>query len=684
MKNILFSLAKNKEISIVLMVVFVLFMMIIPLNPEIMDFIIGFNISITVLVLMVVLFMNSATELSSFPSILLVLALFRIGITVSTSRLILMDGDAGNIVTTFGEFVAGGNLVIGIIIFITITIVNFIVVIKGSERVAEVAARFSLDAMPGKQMSIDGDLKAGNITMEQANQKRKNLGIESRLYGAMDGAMKFVKGDSIASIIDILINMVGGLIIGIMQKNLSIAEAGKIYTILTIGDGLVQQIPSLLISLTSGLMITKVSDDDVQENLGQNILKQVFSNPMAIFSSCGLILGLAMVPGMPVGAFGILFVIFAVIGILLYKKFTSKKKDGWLVDDSELPPPNLAEKDVILEVVPISIIFSPKIKELNSFDLIKNAAYALRQSIGNDLGFYIPQVVIKYKKELEQMQYELELFEITEVQGNLYIDHILITTPESQIKDLELGEKFANNLEIGNLNKGFWIKKEYLEVCKNNNIKFITFDEVFFLNIKFYLMQQVSRFMGLQETSQIIKKMTTYQELTRELLKMAPLNKITEVFQRLISEGISLRNFKVILDTMLEWYQREKDSIIITEQVRKSLGKQIAFKFSNGGYLFNNVILSKDLEDMVRDSIRYTDTGSYLALDPRITENILNNLEQIIIDNKSLENIVIITDYDIRRYLRSIIEKKFPDIVVLSYQELEGHANYNNVGIIEY
>jgi type III secretion protein V len=260
--KILNFFAKNGEFSVVILILFVLSMMVIPLPHELLDFIIAFNIGLTVVVLMVVIYMTSPLHLTSFPTILLMLAMLRIGITVSTSRLILLDGYAGKIITTFGEFVVGGNLIVGVIIFVIITIINFIVITKGSERVAEVAARFSLDAMPGKQMSIDSDLRAGNIDMTQANIKRKELGLESKLYGAMDGAMKFVKGDAIASIIDILINLVGGLIIGMVQRGMPFGDAIKTYSILTIGDGLVQQIPALIVSLTAGMMITRVSDEE--------------------------------------------------------------------------------------------------------------------------------------------------------------------------------------------------------------------------------------------------------------------------------------------------------------------------------------------------------------------------------------------------------------------------------------
>ncbi|MFN7094778.1 MAG: FHIPEP family type III secretion protein, partial [Burkholderiales bacterium] len=318
--NKFLALTQNKELSIVFLVLIVLCMLIIPLPTEVMDVLIMFNITVSIIVLMVVIYMDSPLKLTAFPSILLILAMLRIGITISTSRLILLDADAGKIVETFGNFVVSGSLVVGVVIFTMITIINFIVITKGSERVAEVAARFSLDAMPGKQMSIDSDLRSGTIDMEEANQRRKDLNLESKLYGAMDGAMKFVKGDAIASIIDILVNLVGGFIVGIVEHDMTLGKSISTYSILTIGDGLVQQIPTLLVSLTAGMMITKVSDESEQLNLGESVLKQVFSNRKAIIASSIMLIIMALVPGMPSVTIGVFFVILLIIIKFMHKK----------------------------------------------------------------------------------------------------------------------------------------------------------------------------------------------------------------------------------------------------------------------------------------------------------------------------------------------------------------------------
>lgn len=682
--RMLSSLANNRELSIVILIVLVLLMMIVPLATVVMDSIIALNMGLTVLVLMVVIYMRSSIGLTAFPSILLVLTLLRIGITVSTSRLILLDGNAGEIVTTFGEFVVGGNLVVGVIIFVIITIINFMVITKGSERVAEVAARFSLDAMPGKQMSIDSDLKAGNITMEQAIQKRRNLGLESKLYGAMDGAMKFVKGDAIASMIDILINLIGGLIIGVVQRDLSFSDALTTYSILTVGDGLVQQVPALLISLTSGIMITRVNDDEDEKNMGQSILTQVFQDYKPIFASCGLLAVLAIIPGMPTMVLLSFLIVFAGIGFVMWKR---KDKVSQGSDTSkavvEESAKDMEKQDQVqMQLLPLLLMVSPKTKNSNEMKQLKEVILSIRQQVANEIGVAIPQIVLRYDQNYEENQYQLAIFEIPAVTGHIYWDHILILDP--QAKDLiEFGQVIENTQEFGEVKLGYWVSSKYEETCSKNKIYHLSCEQFLLLHLKFHITKHISDFLGIQEVKNVLDRMSEYQELIKELLRMLPLNKITEVFQRLVAENISIRNFKVVLDTMLEWAQREKDTVMLTEYIRRGLGRYIAYKFSKGSYLFPTIILSRELEDVIRDSIRYSDNGSYLALDPRISDKMVNDIKQMLQNTPQVKNPVILCQFDIRRYVRSITESQLPFLPVLSFQELEGNAKFNSMGVLE-
>ncbi|MDQ5921306.1 MAG: type secretion protein, partial [Pseudomonadota bacterium] len=528
MNKILGFFKDNRELVLVLMILLVILMMIVPMPTVVMDTIITFNISISLLVLMVVVYLRSALALTSFPTILLVMALIRIGITVSTSRLILLDGDAGNIVSTFGEFVAGGNIIVGMIVFIIITIINFIVITKGSERVAEVAARFSLDAMPGKQMSIDSDLRAGNITPEVANEKRRMLGLESKLHGSMDGAMKFVKGDAIASIIDILINLVGGLLIGIVQRGLDFATAITTYSILTIGDGLVQQIPALLISLTAGMMITQVNDEGDEHNMGQNILKQIFSEYKAIIAACGLIFIMAWIPGMPTSVFMVIFSILAVIAFIMWRRRNVKPeiaeskavKEEAAHDEAS----QTADDQSNMKLLPLMLYLAPNLKNSARLEQVKSILTNIQQEIMLEIGVMIPQIIIRYNAQLSDDEYQLLVSEIPVASARFDWDNILLLDIQEQyLTVLNMDNAIENTLQFGSTNMGIWISGDNKELCDSYSIRHLNYEQFLLLHFKTHVKKHLADFLGIQETKNILDKMTEFQELIKELLRIIPL-----------------------------------------------------------------------------------------------------------------------------------------------------------------
>lgn len=692
-KKIFVNLATNKEFAIVALIVVILAMMVIPLPHAMMDIMIAFNISLTVIVLMAVIYMSSPLKLTSFPTILLMLAMLRIGITVSTSRLILLDGNAGQIVSTFGDFVVGGNLIVGIIIFTIVTLINFIVITKGSERVAEVAARFSLDAMPGKQMSIDADLRSNTITAEQAKAMRKELGLESKLYGAMDGAMKFVKGDAIASMIDIIINLGGGLLVGMVQQGMDFSSALQTYSILTIGDGLVQQIPALLISLTAGLMITRVSEADEKQTMGENLVEQLFKNNRPLFAASLILLILALIPGMPSEVFIGIFIALNVLAFTL-KRGLYKSNAGNLNENSTLNEikDHSSENKTIptnfesWKLSPLLLNISSNLKKTAYMDDIKQSLLDVQYDIMMDLGVEMPTINICYDNSMKDNYYQIRVFEIPIANARLYPKSILLLEDDESIIDgLNIRQHVKNTADFGMLNKGIWVDKECEDKCLEYKFSYLTNSMFIKEHIKYILKAHVSEFLGMQEVKNLMDKMLEYQDLIRELLRMLQLNKITEILQRLIAEDISIRNFKTILDAMLEWSQNEKDIVVITEQVRKSLGRYIGYKFSNGTGVISCFMLESEFEDMVRDAIRFNASGSYLELDPSSTTSFIENLE-VLYQNNSCKNMqvkpVIVTQLDIRRYARSLIEKKLPFMHVLSFQELEGHVQYNVLGVV--
>lgn len=692
MKKLSLLLTKNSEFAVVAGILMVLAMLVIPMPTPLIDAIIVVNISLSIVLLMVVIYILDPLNLSSFPSILLLLALLRIGITISTTRLILLNADAGHVVETFGNFVAGGNLVVGFIVFLIITIINFIVITKGSERVAEVCARFSLDGLPGKQMSVDADLRAGAITGEQASAKRKHLEKESRFHASMDGALKFVKGDNIASIIDIIINLVGGVVVGVFLHGFTMAQALSTFSILTIGDGLVQIIPALIVSVTAGLIVTRVTDDDEHnpQNMGQAIVSQVLALPKALFGSSVILALFAFIPGMPTAIFGAIFLIIVGLatGILMYKKkYGTKDKKGSVNNTAPKMLDEGSEDMPVLEtwkLYPLMVHISPSFKASDYLEKVKTALTLVQRNIKLDLGVEIPQIFMRYDENQAKDSYQILIQEVPSAKGFVKRNALLLLELEENLSLYSIKKYVPNETNIGEKLLGFWVGQEHLEVCKEFDLTVLTVEEFLTRHLSFVIKQHISEFLGMQEVKNMLDRMGEFQDLIKELLRMLPLNKITEVLQRLISEDISIRNFKVILDAILEWAQREKDIILITEYVRGALGRYIAYKFSNGKNILPCILISTDLEDTIRDAIRHTSTGSYLAIDPAISVKIVQKFLEVIEKYKAIHiRPVALVTLDVRRYLRTIVEKELPYLHVLSFQELEGHAEFENLGMVD-
>jgi type III secretion protein V len=688
------KLSENSEFAVVIGILVVLGMLVIPLPTELLDVLIVINITVSVTLLMVVIYILDPLNLSSFPSILLLIALFRVGITISTTRLILIQADAGHMVETFGNFVAGGNLVVGFIVFIIITIVNFIVITKGSERVAEVGARFSLDGLPGKQMAVDADLRAGFINGEQAIAKRKHLELESRFHASMDGALKFVKGDNIASIIVIGVNLIGGIIVGVFMHNFEVNHAVKVYSILTIGDGLVQIVPSLLVSITAGLLVTKVTDIDDKDpiNLGQAVVNQILDIPKALFATSGIMVVFAFVPGMPVPVFIGMFLLLAITGVVINIRKKITKNEGKPGAATEAPKmlgedSGKAEDLPVLDtwkLYPLMLNVSTSFKGSGFIDKIKKSLTLVQKNLKVDLGVEVPQIFMRYDENQPKDTFQVLIQEVPTSTGVIVRNSILLIDNQDNLPMYGIKKYQENFANIGDKLKGFWIDESYTQMCKESNLVFLTVEEFLVRHLSFEIKQHISEFLGMQEVKNMLDKMPEFQDLIKELLRMLPLNKITEILQRLIGEDISIRNFKVILDAILEWAQREKDIILITEYVRAALGRYIAYKFSNGKNVLPCILISSDLEDAVRDSIRHTATGSYLALDPSIGMRMVENMKEIISRYKAIQiKPIVLVTMDIRRYVRTTIEKDLPFLHVLSFQELEGHAEFENLGIVD-
>lgn len=684
--NGLQMMAGRKDVMFATLLVAVIFMMILPLPPEIVDVLIGVNMGLAVVLLMVAVYLRSPLEFVAFPAVLLITTLFRLSLSITTTRLILLEADAGAIIETFGNFVVGGNLVVGFVIFLIITIVQFLVITKGSERVAEVSARFSLDAMPGKQMSIDGDMRAGVIDVDEARKRRSQVQKESQLYGSMDGAMKFVKGDAIAGLIIIAVNILGGIAIGTLQNGLSSGEALEIYAILTIGDGLVAQIPALFIAITAGIIVTRVTTDD-SVNLGADIANQVASKPQAILIGGGILLAFAAIPGFPSVTFLVLSAITIVTGIhLLRKSDTGSRGENSIAAlsaASQTPPSaKLNETEEFTITAPLLVEMATDVEGAFNIPELNSEILQIRRSLYLDLGVPFPGIHLRVNDALESGKYRIHLQETPIAEGLIRPGYLLVREQREQLTLLSI--EHDSEIELQPDVSAFWVNRNHEQELKQAGLPYLTPPRVLSYHLSIILKKYAPDFIGIQETRFLLEKMESrYGELVKEVQRILPIQKITEIFQRLVSEDISIRNLRNILEALVEWGQKEKETVLLTEYVRNNLRRYISYKYSHGANVLPAYLLDEELEDCVRNGIRQTSGGAYLALDSETTRRIVAVIQRNVGDlTQTPQKPVLITSMDIRRYMRKLVERDINSLPVLSYQDLTPEITIQPLGRI--
>ncbi|MBD1552382.1 EscV/YscV/HrcV family type III secretion system export apparatus protein [Pseudomonas typographi] len=675
--TLLRSATSRPELIILTLMVLIIAMLIIPLPTQLVDFLIALNIVIAILVFMGSFYISRILDFSSFPALLLITTLFRLALSISTSRLILTQADAGDIIASFGEFVIGESLVVGFVVFSIVTIVQFIVITKGSERVAEVAARFSLDGMPGKQMSIDGDLKAGAIDAQQAGEKRSILERESQLYGSFDGAMKFIKGDAIAGIIIIFVNFLGGMAIGIGQLGMDVSTAMSTYTLLTIGDGLVAQIPALLIAIGAGFIVTRVSGDD--DNLGRNMVRQMLSNPFVLGVTCLMALAVGVLPGFPLLVFAI--IAGALVALLWFRHRASRNSNAAAPsaaagDPQAVPEPadGLLQNvdELATETVPLMLVVPAK--EHDALDKA-NVAERLRSQFFLDYGVRIPQLHVRASELLPAGQVAVLINEVRADQFDIFFDRLrLVTyTPELDSLDFDICQGVDTHRQPNHwclatdkdtlVAMGYQVRQAYDELYRC---------------LVLLLARNVQEFFGVQETKTLLDELEArYPDLVKEVYRHATVQKICEILQRLLSERISVRNMKLILEALAQWGSREKDTIALCEHVRASLARYISNKFAHGNEL-RVLMLSPDYEEALRKGVRQTSAGSFLNVEPGVVDDLLDRLalalESLSVAQKDL---VLLCSVDIRRYLKKFVEHRFRELDVISYGEVSETVSIN-------
>jgi type III secretion protein V len=670
-------ITRNNDLTLVALMVAVIAMMILPLPTFLVDALIGANIALSFLMLMMSLYVPGVLHFSSFPTMLLFTTLFRLGLNITTTRLILLQADAGQIIFTFGEFAVGGNFIVGAVVFIILTIVQFIVIAKGAERVSEVGARFTLDAMPGKQMSIDADLRAGVVDMEEAQRRRREVSQESQMYGAMDGAMKFVKGDSIAGLITAAVNIVAGTLIGVLQNGLTAGQALELYGILTIGDGLVSQIPSLLVAISAGILVTRSGGDS--ENVGSLIGDQIFSQPKALLVASALVFLFALIPGFPKPQLFALSLTLAVIGRTLRyiaqapaetdpKKELSKTLKSTVASSKKSRP--AAPREEFAPVVPIILDISLALSESLNYESLNEDLAALRRALYFDLGVPFPGINLRSNPHLNGLAYTLYLNEIPVARGQLRPGQILVREDPDNLRMLGLeifeGEPFIPGLPA------LWVAEGEAEILTGAGIKYMDHSRLIAYHLSLVLTRHAGSFVGLQETKYLLDKMEELApDLVREATRLLPTQRIAEIFQRLVQERVSIRDLRNILEALIEWSPKEKEAIMLVEYVRGSLKRQISYMYSSGQNILPVILLEPQVEETIRRAIRQTSAGAFLALDPQYGKNFLAAVAKIADKYGQRDRRpAIMASVDIRRYVRRLIENDHYEMPVISYQEL--------------
>ncbi|MGJ7921939.1 flagellar biosynthesis protein FlhA [Neobacillus sp. LXY-4] len=674
---------KLKDITVLISVLMIVVMMVIPLPTHLLDFLLIINISLSMTILLVSMNTKEALDFSIFPSLLLLTTLFRLALNVSTTRSILTKGDAGSVVATFGEFVVGGNPVTGFIVFLILVIIQFLVITKGSERVAEVAARFTLDAMPGKQMSIDADLNAGLISEKDARARRKKIEQESDFYGAMDGASKFVKGDAIAGIIILVINILGGFIIGMTMLGMSLSQAATTFTLLSVGDGLVSQIPALLISTAMGIIVTRAASDG---NLGDDLTRQLFAYPKLIYVVAGFIALFGVVT--PIG----IFLTWSIAGLLVWGAYTMQKaREKETEEQEEINEVPIEEENSpenvlnLLQVDSLELEFGlgliPLADSSQGGDIL-DRVIAIRKQIALEFGLVIPIIRIRDNLNLESNEYVIKLKGNEIAKGEIFLNHFLMLAPE----DDEHGIVGIETTEPTFGLPALWINEEMKRKAELYGYIVVDASSV----ISTHLTETIKRFaheiLGREETKQLIEKTKeTFPSIVEELVpQLLSVGEIQKVLQKLLKEKISIRNLSVILETLADWAVFTKNPDYLTEYVRQSLSRQIT-KQLTVNKMVQVITVHSSIEKIISESVQETEQGVYLTLDPPTIQQLVGSLNETIqtVMNVGIQP-VILTSPTIRMYLKQIVERINGDIPVISFNELESDVEVQNVGVVNF
>lgn len=668
-------------VAIYILVAFI--MLIVPLPAALLDVFMAFNIAVSFTILFTCMFSKEVLDLSYFPTILLFTTIFRIAMNVSSTRLILSTGDSGNVVKTFGEFVGGGDLIIGAIVFIILIMIQFLVINKGSERVAEVTARFTLDAMPGKQMAIDADLNTGAIDDKEAKARRDKIQQESSFFGSMDGAVKYVKGDAVAGLLLTVINLVGGVAMGMLRRGTDIGRALEDYGILTIGDGLVSQIPSLLISLSTGILVTKGSKE---ADFGPAIIRQLFGVPKVMYLVGATLSFLGVVTELNTILFVGLGMLFVVGGRLIAGNLETagieQEVDAGEAAAEEIRQPENVNS--LLQVDPIELEFGYGIiplADVNQGGDLLDRVVMIRRQIALELGTVVPIIRLRDNIQLNPNQYIIKIKGIQVSEGEILFDHYMAMNPGYVEEEITGIPTFEPSFHL----PAIWITESQRERAESLGYTVVDPPSIIATHLTEIIRQYISELLTRQDVQNLVNNMKeTNPSLVEELVpKLLGIGEIQKVLQNLLKEGISIRDLLTIMETLADYAPTTRDADILTEYVRQSLKRAISTKFFPSHETTSVVTLDPKIEQEIMGSVKQTENGAFLNMDPARTRAIMDSLTKEV---QKLENLgkmpIIITSPIVRVYFKRLTEDYFKDLVVVSYNEVENNVELQSVGMV--
>ena len=677
------NLLGRSDIIASLGLVSILMIMIIPLPSIILDLFLSMSITISLLILIISLYTVKAIDFSIFPSILLTTTLFRLSLNVASTRLILLHGDegssaAGTVIQSFGQFVVGGNYVVGIVIFAILVLINFMVITKGAGRVAEVAARFTLDAMPGKQMAIDADLNAGLINEDEARRRRDEISREANFHGAMDGASKFVKGDAIAAIIITLINIGAGFVIGVVQKGMPMAEAAANYTILTVGDGLVGQIPALIISTSAGLLVTRSSGD---KDFGSDLKDQFSSSGVALWVVSAILLIFAFIPGLPFFPFLILSFAVAFLAHQVDKRTKAEKesldeKTEEVMVSKEENYEEMLKVDLLQLEVGYGLI--PFVDASQDGELL-NRIQSIRKQFAMNTGFIVPPVHIKDNLQLSPNQYTFSLKGIKIAESEMLPGHFMAMDPGIVTETI----KGINTEEPAFGLPAIWITEDKKDQAQIAGYTVVDCTTVMATHISEIIKQHSHELVGRQEVQGLLDNLAkSYPKLVEELVpSVISLGAIMRILQNLLKESVSIRDLRTILETVADWAGATQDTTVLTEYVRHALSRTISNELAVNG-IIPLITLSKPVEDAILDAVQHKETGSFLAINPATAQKILDSIGSSVTLFKNDNHPILLVAPQIRPHVRSLTERYYPALTILSHNEISPNLKIRSLGTV--